>query len=451
MDNFSKDDIDFIFKEGTDKQEFPFNDSSWNNMEQMLDAEDKKRRYNAYIFLSLVVLFISVAVFFGINHFSSDNQNTNSIAPLTLDDKHEFQDPKVSKTEELKIKVSPTNQKLNKLSKQQKTSIEDPAKSSIDKNRTPAKNIVLSNQSKSLISNSISNKEETIKTENLLKSDQSNLIVAETNTIQANNTINTIGLSNEPILSNTAENKIEILNIRLPFEVSAIPSLDLNNLQFSPKPITTKNIVIPETKNTRFAYRALLAHEASFVRGTSTRKSGFKIGAEVAYQFGNRFQISSGLSISLKKYETAGTNYSPVQARIQWVDDVPPETVQGKCAVIEIPLEFTYYLKNYRESGFFIGAGINSYLLTNEWYDFEFDNVYKDLNDPFWTTKDRENMAMKQHYLSILTAQVGYQHQVSRKLAFQIAPYVQLPFTGIGYGDVNLISTGVQFKMSFSK
>jgi len=231
---------------------------------------------------------------------------------------------------------------------------------------------------------------------------------------------------------------------------SSLPNLPLNPfinnsaIDFdSPKEQSFSN-------GNRISYRLMVGKEWSSVGAMAKITGGYKIGGEVAYQFNNKLQLSTGLGVSMKKYETEGVNTVGLQARIAWADDVPPETVYGKCTVIEIPLDFNFYFKDFRSNGFFVGGGLNSYLMASEWYDFKFDPQYASQNELFWTTQDK-NMKMKNHLFSIVSAQFGYQHQISNKLAIQVAPYIQIPLTGIGMGDVDLVSTGVQIKLAFAK
>ena len=447
MDNTSKDDLDIIFQEGMDEQSFPFKESSWDNMEKMLDAEDKRRNYTIAFFTFIGILSIGFIVYFGAKHFSNKGQIQDTNEVIT---KNIINESKVNKSQGQTI--DQTNNKKdsfdsNKNSDQKNEKVEN--RNAItplnikSNNADPKKDIADLNLA------------QTFYQENLSVS-SSIQVNSNTQIKDIETSISSVDRTTDSSLNKSVLNIDEFKNnngkIDLELNTSAIPSLALNNLSFETQ---VKNIDKPSVQDNssvnRLVYRGLLAYEMSHVPESQNRKTGYKIGAEVGYQFGSKFQISTGLAISLKKYITKGTNYSTVQARIQWVDGVPPETVSGKCTVVEIPLEFTYYLKDYRTNGFFAGAGLNSYFLTNEWYDFNFEPAYQSLNKTFWTTNNNENVDMKRHFLNIVSVQFGYQHQVSNKLAFQFAPYLQLPLTGIGYGDVKLISTGIQFKMSFAK
>ena len=129
-----------------------------------------------------------------------------------------------------------------------------------------------------------------------------------------------------------------------------------------------------------------------------------------------------------------------------WFNDIEPERMDAKCDVIEIPVAFTYYLNGFRNSGFFADLGINSYMLHSEWYGFEYDTAlvipdrYKDVN------KEDEIS----HLIGVGRVAVGYQKVLSNKTTVQVAPYLQFPLTGIGAGQVNLYSSGVQLAVKFN-
>ena len=260
-----------------------------------------------------------------------------------------------------------------------------------------------------------------------------------------------INLKDTKSIKSKLNDKIGVIDSSISFDTNLLPTASLTDFESNIKTLGKVDMEYNKNKSNRFTFGILSAYEYSFVEEVADRCRGYKLGIELAYQFNNNFQISSGISFSKKRYNTAGTNYKPIDAMgIQW-KGAPPEVVTGNCNMYEIPIEFTYYLKGYSKNGFFIGTGINSYFITNETYNFDFAPEFQALNKLSWSTEKNPQLGNNNHLFGVVTAQFGYQHYVSKNIAFQVAPYLQIPTTGIGFGDVKLMSTGIQFKMSFAK
>jgi len=86
MDNLSKEDIDYIFKKGIGEHEFPFKESAWDNMENMLDDQDKKRalyKWSALGLLLLSGLFVGAYFYFNTDTQSISTKTNNKIIAET--------------------------------------------------------------------------------------------------------------------------------------------------------------------------------------------------------------------------------------------------------------------------------------------------------------------------------------------------------------------------------
>jgi len=121
--------------------------------------------------------------------------------------------------------------------------------------------------------------------------------------------------------------------------------------------------------------------------------------------------------------------------------------MDAKCDVIEIPIGLSYYANGYRNSGFFADLGVSSYMLHSEWYGFEYDQPLVSRPERYKeVTEEDENT----HLVGVGRFAIGYQKVLSNKTSLQIAPYLQFPLTGIGAGQVNLYSSGVQIAVKFN-
>jgi len=175
---------------------------------------------------------------------------------------------------------------------------------------------------------------------------------------------------------------------------------------------------------------------------------GYRLGGEIFYRLNNKFSINSGVIFSKKTYQTIGEKYKPLSS---WAKGAIPHNVAGICDVIEIPLELSYFVSGSRNNSIFITGGINTYLMNNEDYMYDFVEPQFRLDPDIPKGWNNDNVDMQVHYLGIASFSVGYQKQLNQHTALQLAPYIQMPLTKIGWGQVNLVTMGVQMKVAFSK
>jgi|GEM_PF-2134993 len=449
MDNLSKEDIDYIFQKGASKQEFTFKESAWDNMEALLDKQDRKRSFYNWGAIGTFFIIIGLGSVYMFSSKSADNgEHTHSkqsviIAAQDGNEKNNTNEVLGEENQNLlsdKKNITDSNA-VKENSKKQRTSTEDK-----EVNLTTMSEVVYSDKAKSspfvYEADINSNSKEQQRSTNLIHED-------DIKHVTANDLVNTENqVSKSKILEqvNSVEQKSNELEM-----MAGLPIQNLNMISKDSK-FNIRDLELSSPKSHRVSYQLILGKEWSSVGMTSNNiKNGFRLGAGIAYQFGKRFQFSTGFVYSKKFYETDGANYTP-QPQFRWTDDVVPETVSGKCDVFEIPLDFTYYFKGYDKNSFFISAGANTYLMNSEWYDLQFSDPDR-MADPnirkSISTEDIDGKCI--HYFGIGMVSAGYQKYMTGNTAVQIGPYVQLPFTGIGMGSVDLYSAGVQLKVSFSK
>ena len=89
--------------------------------------------------------------------------------------------------------------------------------------------------------------------------------------------------------------------------------------------------------------------------------------------------------------------------------------------------------------------------MDKEWHDFEFDDPDHQSNPDIPKFANSQDLDKSIHYFGIATFSIGYHKRLNRNTSLQIAPYAQIPLTGIGMGRVDLMTAGLQMKISFSK
>ena len=451
MDNMSPEDIDYIFKQGTSEHKFAFTEAAWNNMEAMLEKQDRKRLFIRYsLFGLLIFAIVSLGGAYFINSTNASDADSNieiKEAPVS--------NPNIDNSEDAtKIIASPAE-----ISNPVENDNHIVAESNGNKLANQPNVNKLATQTNDNFESKIQANTQGVSIINSVDLDQK-LKLDNTQSVPYSNDNQDINIYHEERINqqvasttNSIERKLENATaIDIIPASSILPSNPINHLSFDEKkPIEPKVYKYRKPKNNRLAFSLVAGKEWSGVKNMTDAKEGFRLGAEIAYQFGNKLQIGTGFIFSKKHYETEGTNYTP-QPQFRWVDGNAPETVNGTCDVFEIPLELTYFFKGNDKNSFYASAGLSTYIMNNEWYDFRWEDqaIMADPNVP--KSSSNESLDRKCiHWFGIGNISFGYKKYISKNIAAQLGTYVQVPMTGIGMGSVDLFSTGVQMKISFVK
>lgn len=163
--------------------------------------------------------------------------------------------------------------------------------------------------------------------------------------------------------------------------------------------------------------------------------SRWKVLAE--FSFLKRWSINSGIVFVNNKYEAYGEDYQAPSR--YWKNGIVASEAYGECKMIDIPLNLRYDVISRQGHKFFISAGASSYMVTNEEYYFQYELVAPDLPSHWGTEK------MTAYPFGIIHVSMGYDYNVNRKSALQVEPFIKIPTTGIGWGNVDLYTIGMYF------
>jgi len=367
MPDLPKKEFDELFREGASMQQFEYNEAAWNKMEDMLDNDDKNRRFAIWAFVLVgIVLATMAGLWYASLDTNTSHANINKYTVLNDSD---------SSIENVEQVYKETQNVIN----------EEQAETAESKKEVVVDDII-SQEKSSIIEYS---------------NNDSNIEISES-------TVNSSISSTEQSIDTTSE-------------IAGDNSTFLNKLSFS----------------------VFAAPEWSSVGINGNRKRGYKFGGRIGYQIANKWELSTGLAISQKRFNGKGSEFTVSEG---WIDDIMPMTMDGKCNIIEIPLDVVYYHSGVGNTGFVASAGLRSFMLHSEWYGFEYNRFYDDMPN---LLRDKTMENANKNWLGSLELSVGYSQRISKSLSLQISPYLQLPVTGFGDGKINLYSGGIQFAARF--
>jgi hypothetical protein len=197
---------------------------------------------------------------------------------------------------------------------------------------------------------------------------------------------------------------------------------------------TDKNFV------NNFAITATAGADMSYIELNAAGKTQFVYGAGLNYFIGKHFRAGVGLYTTKKIYTAA-----PYQYKFAAGSAYPNLTgINADCKVYEIPVSLYYNFDAAKKHNWFGGISISSLLMKKETYDYLYKNPAGQTYN-YVKTINNEN----KHYFSVLTLSGGYQYNLNNRFSFIAEPYLKLPLTGIGAGEIKLNSTGLLFTAVF--
>ena len=197
-----------------------------------------------------------------------------------------------------------------------------------------------------------------------------------------------------------------------------------------------------QKKGNEFFFTFSAGPDISEVGSSGAGKAKLVIGAGVGYTFMDRLTLRAGFYSARKMYSASKEDYKP--------DVTPPnyyylDNIDADCKVYEIPVTLSYKFGKSTKQHFFAAAGLSSYLMKEEIYDYTYKYPG---NPPVIYTHTYSYKNEYKHFFSVLGISGGYQRNLSPTVGISAEPYIRIPLSGVGAGNVKLKSAGVLFSVS---
>lgn len=158
------------------------------------------------------------------------------------------------------------------------------------------------------------------------------------------------------------------------------------------------------------------------------------------YRLNNSFSIEAGMVRSLKVYDAYPGDYSWPYS---WKQSVLPTSVSADCRVLEIPLNLRYDVKKGERFDWFVTGGATAYKMLNEKYVYNYEAPDPSIRWYKWEGKTGW------YWASHLNASVGVERKISRRISILAEPYLRIPIKKVGFGKVNLFTSGLWISMKY--
>ena len=263
------------------------------------------------------------------------------------------------------------------------------------------------------------------------------------NTIRSNTQNENLDNKSYAVFENGAERKGHFLYSGLHFLLPISPDTDLHpgNMRTD---IHKVPIIVPKghkKSKSYFSFGLGYSPDFSTVGLGNFVAPGSRWNIFIEYSFLNRLSLNTGVVLVNNKYEAYGDDYHAPSR--YWKNGIVASEAYGECKMVDIPLNLRYdVISKYRHK-LFISAGASTYIVLKEDYYFEYYQDDPDLPDHWGTEK------MTTYPFGIINASFGFEYRVGKKSALQVEPFIKIPTTGIGWGNVDLHTIGVYFIYKF--
>lgn len=172
---------------------------------------------------------------------------------------------------------------------------------------------------------------------------------------------------------------------------------------------------------------------------------GFNAGLTLGFGISKNLDLQAGVRYSVKKYSGAGgIRYNFPNTNATWLKN-SLTGLDATCNVLEIPLTASYRVADNARRSINVNAGISSYLMLKEDYLFKYDNQYGGE-----TQRVLQKANANQHLLSVVDLSATYFMKLkNNNLKIGLEPFVKIPLSGVGEGNINLKSSGISLKLRY--
>jgi hypothetical protein len=440
-ENENIEEFEDLIRNSSSHEEYSIQDGDWEQLQMMMNASDRRKNMGWIWRDTIVFLLLGAWLLLGTNYSSIDIEEEEALASDT-------------EATTSAAKNDPTKESFQATTQTKRQTSDNEAGDSAKENDSKESPVLTTQvEASSKERNLASNKEmfpaSDPETGTL---DKKNTLAEESS---ASNTelgglVKKNDLGQEiPTLDNETESSDEANDLPNvtppPIIIETEPETVAENTEPEPLPIdsTPSNPTIEKALNRKLHFYLGVGADWSVAAPMPIGPTKLKLQIGGEYQFLKKWSVLRGLNYTVKAYETNAEDYAVIPGF--WAGGIKPTSILAECNVLEIPLNVRYYFnaQDRRRSSFYVTAGASSYLMASERYRFTYD-----VNDP--SLKQEWNGKWKNmHYFGVLHLSAGYQKSFEKNGSVLLEPYVDLPLTGIGFGQVKLMSFGVSLCVKY--
>ncbi len=181
----------------------------------------------------------------------------------------------------------------------------------------------------------------------------------------------------------------------------------------------------------------LLGASFNQIKTQGLMKPGYDFGMIAGYQINQSLSLETGFMYDRKNYFTSGKYFDMSKLSASMPASMKLLSMEGSCAVFEIPVKIKYNLRSKGNSHFYSTAGVSSYIMTNE------NNKYRSVTNGTEQHITGNYSDNSRYFAAALDVSLGYESKMGSFGNIRIEPYLQIPLKGIGMGSLPVMTAGL--------
>lgn len=187
-----------------------------------------------------------------------------------------------------------------------------------------------------------------------------------------------------------------------------------------------------------FAIGIIASTDINGVNSLKKNRVGSNYGLLISMSLTKKVTVQTGVSYAVKPYDIEYTYTNAYAYKVN------PLSASANCKMLDIPLNIDYTVLNKPKNKIGIGAGLSSYIMLHENYQYNYAPTAK-ANTTKYIIADS-----KSYLWSMLNVTTTYQYKLNPTLGIMVQPYLKIPLKEVGYSDVKLHSAGVSVGMQLN-
>lgn len=167
---------------------------------------------------------------------------------------------------------------------------------------------------------------------------------------------------------------------------------------------------------------------------------GFKGGVLAELSFSDRLSVRGGAIFSNVRYKAGQNDY---RAPENWNYGVSPEQTSALCLILDIPVTLKATMIQLEGSNFYVTGGVSTYVMLSEEYEFDYG-----ANRSPYLTSEWQGKTGDRFWASNLSFSIGYEMELSDRIALRAEPHLYVPVREVGWGNVKLYSMGTSVSLN---
>ncbi|QIP17408.1 hypothetical protein G8759_34600 [Spirosoma aureum] len=238
------------------------------------------------------------------------------------------------------------------------------------------------------------------------------------------------------------------LSIR-PWQLIKLPGLASREIT---QPEKSEPLAMPKVtpvSSRGLSVRVAVAPDLSSIGLQNFSRPGTNVGVMLEYRLSPRWSVQTGVIRSTKVYKATSSQYD---ADAEYWKKFPakPGGISGQCNILDIPVNVRYDIalrprldNRLQPSRWFVSGGVTSYIMLKE------DYTYENYPPHTYNVPSQWSTSSGGYGFSQLNLSAGYERAVSRRLSWQVEPFMKVPLKGVGFFKIDLLSTGAFLSLRY--